>query len=252
MNIVTEINEWQAIRAELLNKSIGFVPTMGNLHGGHLSLCRRSKSENDLTVVSIFVNPTQFNQQQDLSSYPRTLEQDTELLLSNKIDFLFFPNTDAMYPDNYQIQITETDESLVLEGEHRSGHFNGVLTIVLKLLNLIQPTRTYFGEKDFQQFLLIKKMADALFLKSEIISCPTIRGEGNLALSSRNSRLNPQQKQRALNFPKLLHSSLSVSEITAKLKKRGFKVDYITEKWQRRLGAVWVDDIRLIDNVHKP
>lgn len=249
MNIVTEIKEWQAIRTRLGNQTIGFVPTMGNLHAGHLSLCARAKADNEITVVSIFINPTQFNQPQDFTSYPRTLEQDIIMLDSNGIDFLIHPNTENMYPDNYQLQVSETAESLILEGAYRPGHFNGVLTIVLKLLHLVQPTHAYFGEKDYQQLLLIRKMAASLFLPAKIVACPTIRGTGALALSSRNSRLSPQQYEKALKFPQLLHSALNTAKIAEELITLGFKVDYITERWQRRLGAVWIDDIRLIDNI---
>src|SRR5205085_11346911 len=133
MNIVTDMNEWQEIRKTLVGKSIGLVPTMGHLHPGHLSLCQRSQTENDVTVISIFVNPAQFNQANDFNSYPRTLEQDESLLRSIHIDHLLLPSMESMYPDHYQVQVTETELSRELEGEHRPGHFNGMLTIVLKL-----------------------------------------------------------------------------------------------------------------------
>lgn len=249
MNIVTEIKEWQALRKHLQNKTIGFVPTMGNLHAGHLSLCKRAQAENDIAVVSIFINPTQFNQNSDFKHYPRTLEQDIAALTSQKIDFLFSPNEQAMYPDHYEIQVTETHLSLMLEGLHRPGHFNGMLTIVLKLLNLIQPARAYFGEKDYQQLLLVKKMVKALFIPTEIIACETVRAEDGLALSSRNSRLKAEQRKRAAYLPHFLHSSKNVKEAADQLEQAGFKVDYVAEEWQRRLAAVWAGDIRLIDNI---
>ncbi len=249
MNIVTNINEWLLIRKQLSDKTIGFVPTMGNLHAGHLSLCERSQSENEITIVSIFVNPTQFNESKDFSSYPRTFDHDAQLLASQQIDFLFLPDIQAMYPDNYKIQLTETELSLELEGAYRPGHFNGMLTVVLKLLMLMRPSRAYFGEKDYQQLLLVKKMAEALFLSTEIIGCQTIRAEDGLALSSRNSRLNQSQRQKATHFPMLLKSKQATIEIANQLETLGFIVDYIAEKWQRRLGAVWLDDVRLIDNV---
>lgn len=249
MNIISNINEWQSIRKEMQGKSIGFIATMGHLHSGHLSLCKRSMAENDITVVSIFVNFAQFNQMQDYIHYPRTIENDKIMLKDENIDYLFLPDSDAIYPDNYQIQVSETDLSLDLEGKFRPGHFNGMLTIVLKLLNIIQPTRAYFGEKDYQQLLLVKKMAQALFLPVEIIPCKTIRAEDGLALSSRNSRLNQTQREKATNFPRLLTSSLTTDNISDQLNKLGFKVDYIVDKWQRRLGAVWLDDVRLIDNI---
>jgi pantoate--beta-alanine ligase len=250
MNIVTSINAWQNIRKTLLNKTIGFIPTMGNLHQGHLSLCERSKSENEITVVSIFVNPTQFNQSSDFELYPRTVEDDLAQL--KQVDYVFLPDPNEIYFDNYQIQINETELSLELEGEYRPGHFTGMLTVVLKLLNLMQATHAYFGEKDYQQLLLVKKMASSLFLATKIIGCETIRAEDGVALSSRNSRLNAAQREKAKNIPKLLNSTLSLEQISERLHSLGFKIDYVVEKWQRRLAAVWLDDVRLIDNIKIP
>lgn len=249
MNILTDISAWQRLRQQLANKTLGFIPTMGNLHQGHLSLCERSKQENEITVVSIFVNATQFNQAADFEKYPRTLALDTNYLTDIKVDYLFLPESSAMYPDDYEIQVTETRLSSELEGEFRPGHFNGMLTVVLKLLNLVQPTRAYFGEKDFQQLLLVKKMARALFLPTEIVGCETIRAADGLALSSRNSRLTAEQRIASQKFPQLLQSALSIDEIKQELTNHAFKVDYIAEQWQRRLGAVWIDDVRLIDNI---
>lgn len=245
MNIVTNIEKWRSIRKTLTNKTIGFVPTMGNLHEGHLSLCKKSMSENEVTIVSIFINPTQFNQTSDFEGYTRTLEQDINLL---NVDYVLLPIREEIYPDDYQIQIHEMQLSLELEGAYRPGHFTGMLTIVLKLLNLVQATRAYFGEKDYQQLLLIKKMSLALFLPTEVIGCQTIRATDGLALSSRNSRLTWEEREKAKIFPQLLNSDLSLEEIIRRLKLFGFKVDYIIEKWQRRLGAVWIGKTRLIDN----
>lgn len=249
MNIVSKVNTWHDIKKTLQGKSLGFVPTMGHLHEGHLSLFRRSRVENDITIASIFVNPTQFNQARDFDLYPRTIEQDKALLAACAVDFLLLPDAESMYPDKYQIQVTETELSTELEGEFRPGHFNGMLTIVLKLLNIVQPSRAYFGEKDYQQLLLIKKMTAALFLPIEIVPCTTMRAEDGLALSSRNSRLNQEQRQKAAHFPALLKGSQQPEAIAQQLYALGFKVDYIIDKWQRRLGAVWIDDVRLIDNI---
>jgi len=249
MNIVTEISEWQRIRKNLAGETVGFVPTMGNLHAGHMSLCRHARTENAIVVASIFVNPMQFNQASDFELYPRTVEQDAALLTAEHVDYLFLPAAKEIYPDDYQIQLTENTVSLELEGLHRPGHFNGMLTVVLKLLNLIQPTRAYFGEKDYQQLLLIKKMVSALFLPLDIVACETVRAEDGLALSSRNTRLNAVQRQKAVDFPKLLNSVMQPEKITEQLEALGFKVDYIADQWQRRLGAVWLDEVRLIDNV---
>lgn len=251
MNIVTEIKEWQAIRKSLSGKTIGFIPTMGNLHAGHLSLCERSRKENELTVVSIFVNPTQFNQTSDYECYPRTLDQDKEYLSAFAVDYLFMPSGQMMYPDHYTIQIIETELSQELEGKYRPGHFTGMLTIVLKLLNLIQPACVYFGEKDYQQLLLVKKMVDALFLTTKVVACETVRAADGLALSSRNGRLDTEQRLKAAQFPKLLQSKSSLEKIHEQLIEQDFKVDYVSEKWQRRLAAVWLGDVRLIDNIDK-
>jgi pantoate--beta-alanine ligase len=206
MNIVTNTKEWQQIRKQLQSKSIGFIPTMGHLHAGHLSLCQRARIENEIIVASIFVNPTQFNQTSDFDLYPRTLEDDIKILESNQVDYLFLPDAKDIYFDDYQLRVSETELSLELEGEFRPGHFNGMLTVVLKLLNLMQATHAYFGEKDFQQLLLINKMKSALFIPTEIVACKTIRAEDGLALSSRNSRLNAEQRSKAIHFPRLLQS----------------------------------------------
>lgn len=249
MNIVTNLKEWQLLRQQFVGKFVGFVPTMGNLHAGHLSLCHRAKAENDMVVASIFINPTQFNQITDFELYPRTLDQDIALLSSHDIDYLFLPQEKEIYFDNYQIQISETELSSELEGKYRPGHFSGMLTVVLKLLNLVQAQRAYFGEKDYQQLLLVKKMVAALFIPTEIVACETMRTEDGLALSSRNSRLNAEQRERAPYFSQLLRSDCSLEMIVEQLNAKGFNVDYIAEKWERRLGAVWLDDVRLIDNI---
>lgn len=249
MTIVTEVNDWQKIRKTLNTTSLGFVPTMGHLHEGHISLCKRSKLENELTIVSIFVNPTQFNQATDFENYPRTLDDDIEKLSAEKIDYLLLFDSKSLYPDNYEVQVSETEIGKDLEGAYRPGHFTGVLTVVTKLLNLVLPMRAYFGEKDYQQYLLIKKMVSALFMSVEIIACETVRAPDLLALSSRNSRLNASQREKAALFAKGLQSNYSGEELIQQLTSWGFKVDYVAEKWQRRLGAVWLDDIRLIDNI---
>lgn len=249
MNIVTKVNEWRDIRAGLINEIIGFVPTMGNLHAGHISLCQQSKHACDKTVVSIFVNPTQFNQAQDFDSYPRTFEKDVSLLQECGVDYVIFPQAEEIYHDQYQIQIVETEVSKELEGEFRPGHFTGMLTVVMKLLNLVGAHKAYFGEKDYQQLLLVQKMVAALFMPVEIIACETKCSEDGLALSSRNSRLSASQRNLAPQFAKLLRSDLDIATITSSLIDLGFKVEYIAEKWQRRLGAVWLGETRLIDNI---
>lgn len=247
-DIVTSITEWQQKRANIIGR-IGFVPTMGNLHAGHAALLDQAKRETNTVVASIFVNPTQFNDVADYERYPKTLEADIETLRALGVDYLFLPTKEAMYPNGYHVKVQETMLSHTLEGEHRPGHFDGMLTIVLKLFNIIQPHYAYFGEKDYQQLLLIKKMVEDLFLPIQIIACNTVRADNGLALSSRNNRLTPSQYEKAVFFAGLLASSQSVSAIKEQLIASDIRVDYIEEKWGRRLGAVWVSDVRLIDNV---
>lgn len=249
--LIKTIHEWRAIRRTIIfaNKILGFVPTMGNLHAGHQSLLTRSVAENDLTLLSLFVNPTQFDNPDDLTKYPKTLEQDLRMAETTKVDFVLLPDYNELYPDNYRYSVQENQFSTTLCGKHRPGHFNGVLTVVMKLLQLAQAKHAYFGEKDFQQLQLVKGMVDAFFLDTEIVACPIIRDAHGLALSSRNSRLNPQQYQLAVKFAELLRSKSSCAVIIAELKKLDIAVDYIEEQEGRRFGAVKIDDIRLIDNV---
>jgi pantoate--beta-alanine ligase len=251
MNIVTTTKQWQSIRQSLVNETIGFVPTMGHLHAGHMALCKRSINDNDLTIASIFINPTQFNQASDFEKYPRTYDADIAKLSDIGVDYLFMPDREQMYPDGYEVKVTESNESMELEGKHRPGHFDGVLTVVLKLFNLIQPARAYFGEKDFQQLLLIKKMVHALFLPVEIIACKTVRADDMLALSSRNSRLNEEERELAASFPNVMHRAKTNADAVSELTELGFKVEYVADKWDRRLGAVWLGGVRLIDNIER-
>jgi pantoate--beta-alanine ligase len=248
MNIVTKLNDWQTIRKKNNNKTIGFVHTMGHLHAGHLSLCTRSQAENDLTVVAIFINAKQFNQIEDFIHYPQSLEADTALLIKQKIDYLLLLDSETIYSDAYHIQIHDTsDLSKELEGKFRPGHFVGMLTVVLKYLNIVKPTKAYYGEKDYQQLLLIKKMAQAFFLETEIIGCSTIRAKDGLALSSRNSRLSLEQRASACHFPKILKLAPTPENARQELKSLGFKIDYVADQWGRRLAAIYVGDVRLID-----
>lgn len=221
---------------------------MGYLHAGHLSLCSRSQAENDLTIVAIFVNAKQFNQIEDFLHYPRSLEKDIALLSKQKVDYLLLLDSETIYSDNYHIQIHDTsDLSKELEAEFRPGHFIGMLTVVLKYLNIVRPTHAYYGEKDYQQLLLIKKMVLALFLETEIVGCTTIRATDGLALSSRNSRLSIEQRAKASHFPSILKLAPSSEAAMRQLKSLGFKVDYVADHWGRRLAAIHVGDVRLID-----
>ena len=248
MNIVSKLHDWQTIRKKINNKTIGFVHTMGHLHAGHLSLCSRAKIENDLTVVAIFINAKQFNHIEDFMSYPRSLDADIALLIKQKIDYLLLLDSETIYFDDYHIQIHDTsDLSKELEGRFRPGHFIGMLTVVLKYLNIVKPTKAYYGEKDYQQLLLIKKMAQALFLETEIVGCSTIRATDGLALSSRNSRLSLEQRASAGHFPKILKLAASPEIARQQLKNLDFKVDYVADQWGRRLAAIYIGDVRLID-----
>ena len=178
-------------------KVIGLVPTMGALHPGHLSLVERSTSENDATVVSIFVNPTQFNDPADLEKYPRTPEHDLELLQSNQVDVVFIPSVKEMYPvaDDRTFDLGGLD--LVMEGRRRKGHFTGVAQIVSKLFEAVRPHRAYFGQKDFQQLVIVRHLAGLLKLDMDIVGCPIVREKDGLAMSSRNVRLNREERRAA-------------------------------------------------------
>lgn len=249
MKIFSNPDEWRSVRKTLpATLSIGFVPTMGNLHVGHASLLETSKQQNDITVASIFVNPTQFNQAADFTGYPRTLDDDLKILDNSGVDYVLLPDEQGMYADNYRFQINETSYSCQMEGLHRPGHFTGMLTVVMKLLNLAKPHRAYFGEKDFMQLQLIRDMASTFFMDIEIIGCPTIREDSGLAFSSRNNRLTPEQKHLANQFARIFHQPVSCDQITAELENIGIEVEYIEEHEGRRFAAVRIGDIRLIDN----
>ncbi|MEG8947511.1 pantoate--beta-alanine ligase [Rosettibacter firmus] len=249
--VIKNISEWKVIRnsEDLKNKTIGFVPTMGALHKGHASLIERCLKENDISVVSIFVNPTQFNDPDDLRNYPRTFENDFKLLETMNVDYLFYPEYGEIYSDNYRYKIVETDFSKKLCGAFRPGHFEGVLTVVMKLFNIVRPHKAYFGEKDYQQLKLIEGMCKAFFMDIEIVPCPIVRDEDGLALSSRNLLLTDEERKIAVNFPELLKSKKSANQIKEELEKLGFKVDYIEDIEGRRFGAVHIGKVRLIDNV---
>ncbi|MBE3064150.1 MAG: pantoate--beta-alanine ligase [Spirochaetes bacterium] len=229
--------------------TLGFVPTMGALHEGHRSLVRRSKAQNDLTLASIFVNPTQFDNPADLANYPRTLETDLATLSVEGADFVFLPRAAELYPDKYQYRVSERDLSTMMEGAHRPGHFDGVLTVVLKLLHIASAERAYFGEKDWQQLTLVRGMAEAFFLPTTIVGCETVREPDGLALSSRSRRLLPQQREWASHFYRTLSSAQSADAAARELRSSGFTVDYVEDRDGRRLGAVWLGPVRLIDNV---
>lgn len=250
MNIISKPKEIKK-NLQNINGTIGFVPTMGALHKGHISLIEKSLEENDITVVSIFVNPTQFNDPNDFENYPVQLESDLSILRSLGVDFAFTPEKGDIYNDDFSYSVNEKILSKKLCGASREGHFEGVLTIVMKLLNIVNPTKAYFGEKDYQQYLLIKGMAESFYLNTEIVSLPTVREEDGLALSSRNLLLAPSERQMANKFYQLLSSKNNDEEISEQLDKEGFRVDYIDSIEDRRYGAVFLGNVRLIDNVKK-
>lgn len=252
MKVFSSIPAWNVYREEMGLRheiSLGLVPTMGALHAGHLSLVAQSRRDNVCTVVSIFINPTQFNQAEDLARYPRTHEADLAKLESAGVDAVFMPDYDSLYPDAYTYRVSESAFSEWLCGAHRPGHFDGVLTVVTKLFNIIRPTRAYFGEKDYQQLQLVRGMVAAFFMPVEIIACPTVRETDGLAMSSRNQRLGGQDRLRASGFYRTLRTADDADSARERLEDLGFDVDYV-EDWQgRRLGAVHLAGVRLIDNV---
>ncbi len=249
MKQISTVKNMLSYRKNVNDMTVGFVPTMGALHEGHFSLIRRSMAENDQTVVSIYVNETQFNDSQDLISYPNTLTTDIRELQKLGVDATFLPNFQEMYPDDYKYRVQEVKDSFELCGRNRPGHFDGVLTVVLKLLNIVSPTRAYFGEKDFQQLHLIKGMVESFFMKTEIIACPIKRDAKGLALSSRNQKLNKEELKKAQFFSKQLQNASSLPDLEKELMSYDIEVDYLEEKNHRRFAAVKIGTVRLIDNV---
>lgn len=249
MKLCRSIADWRALRNALGSRTLGLVPTMGALHAGHLSLVQRSKQENAATVVSIFVNPTQFDQAEDLDRYPRQTEHDLALLQDAAVDAVFLPAREEIYPDGFRYRISESELSRRLCGARRPGHFDGVLTVVMKLLNIVHPTRVYFGEKDYQQLLLVRGMTQAFFMDMDIVACPIVREPDGLAMSSRNQNLDAAQRQLAPSFHQVLRESKDTDNAHARLQQLGFDVDYVEDFNGRRMAAVRLGSTRLIDNV---
>jgi pantoate--beta-alanine ligase len=274
MKIVRSIPELKLERRKITG-SVGFVPNMGYLHEGHLSLVRRAKAETDCTAVSIFVNPTQFLPHEDFETYPRDEERDLELLKKEEVDLIFIPGVKEMYPDGHCTFIDVECLEKILEGAFRPGHFRGVATVCAKLFNLVEPTKSYFGQKDSQQVLVIKKMVADLDMNLEVIACPTIRDEDGLAMSSRNVYLNPEQRRTARVLSHALFEARELwasgernanvlrSRMTARTQAvLGAKIEYISVADPETLTelervnsaalaslAVKFGHIRLIDNV---
>ncbi|MBI4823030.1 MAG: pantoate--beta-alanine ligase [Nitrospirae bacterium] len=257
-------------------KSIGFVPTMGALHEGHKSLLRTSRLENDIVVSSIFVNPLQFGPKEDFQRYPRDIEKDTKLLREAEVDILFLPDASSMYPDGFSVSIDVEGLSEKLCGQFRQGHFKGVATVVTKLFNIVYPTRAYLGQKDYQQYLIIKRLVNDLNMEVDVVICPTQRAEDGLAMSSRNQYLKPEERKsagiiyRALKSAseKIKSGTMDVAKIKglmwdilkpepliAEVQYAGVydveSLDELTEIKDNALLAVAVKfgDVRLIDNM---
>lgn len=245
------LDSWLRTRKEedLQSVSVGFVPTMGALHAGHCALLERSARENERTLLSIFVNPTQFNDPADLEKYPRTVERDCELAEEAGCTDVILPTMEDIYPHGYRYSISEQRESTILCGAHRPGHFTGVLTVVMKLLHISGAQCAYFGEKDYQQYRLIEQMCRDFFMEIEIIPCPIVRDIDGLALSSRNIRLTPSDRIRAAEFPRILRHAQTPQIAVEQLQSAGMTVEYVEEHWGRRLGAVHCGGVRLIDNI---
>ncbi len=261
-------------------KSIGFVPTMGALHAGHASLVKKAVAENAVCVVSVFVNPTQFNNKEDLEKYPRNIQQDAELLHGLGVHFVFAPTAEEMYTEAEMQETFEFDFAgldMVMEGRMRPGHFNGVVQVVSRLFQLVRPTRAYFGEKDFQQLAIIRHMVErssmsGAFGKLQIVGCPIVREASGLAMSSRNERLSEEEKGIAVHISQTLFASqqwakqASVEEVKQRVIETinqvdGLEVEYYeivdaitlqpTQEWDRAVGCVTVycGPVRLIDNI---
>jgi len=274
MRTATTISEVRAERWRDPALTWGLVPTMGALHEGHLALVRRAKSENHRVAVSIFVNPAQFNNPDDLKKYPRTLERDLALLRNVGADLVWTPTAEEVYPPRYQTYVHVEQITQVLEGAARPGHFRGVTTVVAKLFNIFQPARAYFGQKDAQQVAVIQQMARDLNFTGEIVVCPIVREPDGLAMSSRNARLNPSQRQAAV----VLHRALMAADQAWRRgerdagKLRQIMTEALNNEPQARLEyvsaadpltlqevkgkasalllsmAVFIGDVRLIDN----
>jgi pantoate--beta-alanine ligase len=238
--------------APLRAGSIGLVPTMGGLHAGHRSLLRAAREECDTVVMSLFVNPAQFGDARDLASYPRDESRDLALAEEAKVDFVFAPTADEMYPDGFETWVEVTEAGAGLEGVFRPGHFRGVATVVLKLFSIVRPKRAYFGQKDAQQAEVVRRMIRDLALEIELRVLPTVRDADGLAVSTRNALLTPDERERALALPRALSTKDPVAAREHLARSNGLTVDYVeVADFDPPVlaGAVRVGSTRLIDNV---
>ncbi len=277
MKVINKIEELKKFLSQEREngKHIGLVPTMGALHAGHLSLVKRCVEENDVCVVSIFVNPTQFNDKHDLETYPRTLDNDCALLESAGCTYVFAPSVEEVYPEPDTRVFDLGSVAAVMEGPRRPGHFNGVAQVVSKLFYIVEPDKAYFGEKDFQQIAVIREMVKQLSLPVQIVDCPICREADGLALSSRNTRLTPDLRKKAPLIAKTLHDSLALTPKQSVQAVHDFVVDTINEEADMEVEyyeivdghsmqpiqqwsdtdypvgciTVYCGDVRLIDNI---
>jgi len=249
MKIFTSMTGWQSYRAAMVETPVGFVPTMGALHQGHLSLVEVSRENNAFTIVSVFINPKQFDDSADFDAYPNDFRKDLERLKLAGVDVVLLPDTAQIYADDYRFKVTESEFSQRLCGAHRPGHFDGVLTVVMRLLNLVRPDNAYFGEKDYQQLQLIRDMAAAFFMPVNIVACATVREADGLAMSSRNQHLDAGNRVKAASLYAALKQSHTAGEARKVLAGKGFDVDYVEDIANRRLAAARLGNTRLIDNV---
>ena len=248
----TSAADWLQHRRSLEGHTIGFVPTMGALHRGHASLVERCRQENEIVVVSIFVNPTQFTDPKDLDRYPRTWDRDQALLRDLGVDDVIAPAASDLYPAGYRFRLEPAGGAPIMEGAYRPGFLAGVLTVVLKLLGLVRPARAYFGEKDYQQLQAVTEMVRDFYIPTEIVPCPTVRESSGLAESSRNALLPADARPKAPQLYRALTTAGSPADARARLQSAGFEVDYVEEHWGRRFGAAHLGGVRLIDNVELP
>ncbi len=241
MKIFTKTKNLIQYISQFKDKQIGFVPTMGALHNGHISLIKRSVHENDITIVSIFVNPTQFLENEDFDKYPKRIEADKKVCSFAGVDILFMPSKEEIYFKDELSIVAPKTKGFILEGYHRPGHFNGVLQVVLKLLNITKANKAYFGKKDAQQLYLVKKMANELFLPTDIIECEIVRDENGLALSSRNDYLTSSEKKRATKISKSLKNA-------TKLISNGEKsTQKIKDKIKNELQDIKIEYVEIVD-----
>ncbi|MFC2015165.1 pantoate--beta-alanine ligase [Chloroflexota bacterium] len=243
MKVVETIAEVKKARNKLKG-TVGLFPTLGYLHEGHLSLVRRSSQENDYTISSIFVNPTQFGPSEDFKNYPREFQRDLTMLEEAGVEFVFMPSTEEMYPKGYNTWVDIEKITELLEGASRPTHFRGVTTVVAKLFNILEPTRAYFGQKDAQQLLVIRKMVADLNMNLEVITCPTVREPDGLAMSSRNSYLNPEERRAAV----VLHQSLNLaSKMWAEGEKDAVKIRAEMQTLIQQQPLATIDYISIAD-----